>query len=132
MAAFPQFSPQNTQHPRSVAGTNWIPTLRRSPPFEHDATALCNEITAQMGSTSHIRFHNGEPYPLSFVFQVIRRVLDAIATAKGFDELRLSTFQRDGIARVLVNSWTNNGFDAGVITAETGVGKTLVFMIRAG
>ena len=33
-------------------------------------------------------------------------VMDAVAQAKEIEELRLSSFQRDGIVSILVNAWT--------------------------
>lgn len=116
-------------HPQLIEGTKWAPRIRKSSPREIDTNELVDKIRSAFDATPNYNLPNGSS--LGAAITDLKLVLKSINQEFG-GNLKFSKFQFDTIYAAILNSWSNNPpKKAIVITADTGAGKTLGFVIPA-
>ena len=114
-----------------IEGTQWYPILRYSAPRSLTKDDIILRLNAKLAGMTHVSDDAGG-HSIAHVLEDLDFVLDSIAllpkyTANG--GLRYSEFQVESIVIALLQSWTSTAGNALVVTADTGMGKTLSFSI---
>jgi len=125
---------------RIIEGTRWEPRLRYSARREYSKEQILDIVKSKFDSNDRLPENMGE-IPVSLAFEDLERVLDAVIKAliakiekegEEFEgEIRFSKFQVEAITESVRQSWKSQKETKSsiVLTAGTGVGKTLGFAI---
>ena len=114
-----------------IEGTQWYPILRYSAPRSLTKNDLLLRLNAKLAGMTHVSDEAGG-HSVEHVLEDLTLVLDAIALMPKYvanGGLRYSEFQVESIVLALLQSWTSTAGNALVVTADTGMGKTLSFSI---
>ena len=116
-------------HPQLIEGTKWVPRIRMNPKRTIAKGAIIERVLSAFDSNRDYRLPNGST--LADAIADLQLVLDVLDSEFG-GKLKFSKFQSDAIYAAFLNSWSKNPPKKGIIiTANTGAGKTLGFLIPA-
>ena len=114
-----------------IEGTEWYPLLRYGTPRQYTKEDLLAELGSKLDGITHVHERMGG-HTVSDALEDVDTVLQGIAQMPKYGgELMFSKFQLDAIVKSLLQSWTDSAGEGEglVITADTGMGKTLAFGI---
>jgi hypothetical protein len=124
----------NTSQPskyKIIEGTQWYPLLRYAMPRNFSPCEIIDRLKQHLSGHTNLSDSRGG-HSIGDALSDLELVLNSIGSLskfKGGDGLKFSEFQVDSIVKTLLQSWTDTIGDALVITADTGMGKTLGFAI---
>ena len=114
-----------------IEGTQWYPILRYSMPRDLTKEDLLRRLQVKIDGMVTISSSSGG-HQIGEVLGDLNLVLDAVASMPKYSSgngLRYSGFQVRAIVEALVQAWTDTAGHGLVVTADTGMGKTLAFAI---
>jgi len=113
-----------------VDGLRWEPRLRYGSERKHDSTKLIQSVKDSFGQNHRLPNSFGN-IDLADALEDLGLVLKATSHVFTGNEndLKFTEFQLKAIVQAFKNSWSNGTNSALVITAGTGMGKTLGFTI---
>jgi superfamily II DNA/RNA helicase len=109
-----------------IEGSRWEPRLKKTLPRDVLKHEIIAEIT-RLFPANHTLPDSLGGVPISTAVEDFSLVMDVID--EEFKPVKLSEFQVEGITAAFAQSWTNTKIRAMVVTAGTGLGKTLTFAI---
>lgn len=122
---------ETTRKYNIIEGTQWYPLLRYGMPRELPPSMIRSKLETHLSGRTHLPQSKGG-HSISDALDDVDLVLKGIGSMSKFSGgkgLMFSKFQVDGIVKTLLQSWTDTMGEAVVITADTGMGKTLGFAI---
>ena len=122
---------ETTRKYNIIEGTQWYPLLRYGMPREFPPSMIRSKLETHLSGRTHLPQSKGG-HSISDALDDVDLVLKSIGSMSKFsggNGLMFSKFQVDGIVKTLLQSWTDTMGEAVVITADTGMGKTLGFAI---
>jgi superfamily II DNA/RNA helicase len=121
---------QDPKKYRIIEGTRWEPRLRYTARREISKQDLLNRVSSSFTNPNHRLPPEMGSLPLGTAMEDLERVLDAIENISKFNgNLRFTEFQAEAIVTAFQQSWSLDTNSSMVITAGTGMGKTLGFAI---
>jgi hypothetical protein len=114
-----------------IEGTQWYPILRYSMPRDLTKEDLLRRLQVKIDGMVTISSNSGG-HQITEVLEDLDLVLDAVASMPKYSSgngLKYSEFQVRAIVEALMQAWTDTAGDGLVVTADTGMGKTLAFAI---
>lgn len=114
-----------------IEGTQWYPILRYSMPRDLTKEDFLRRLQVKIDGMDTISSSSGG-HQIDKVLEDLNLVLDAVASMPKYSSgngLRYSEFQVRAIVEALVQAWTDTAGHGLVVTADTGMGKTLAFAI---
>ena len=122
-------SGQDSKKYRIFEGTRWEPRLRFSAKREITKQEIIQRVLDNF-SSSHLLPKEMGNLSLAEAITDLKRVLDSIEKLNKFNgNLKFTEFQARAIVTALRQSWASDTNSSMVITAGTGMGKTLSFAI---
>jgi hypothetical protein len=111
-----------------VAGARWEPRLRYGVSRIISPAQIITAVRASFGPTHRLPQSMGG-HPIATALEDLKQVLAAVNHVIANGNLMFSQFQQDAIVKAFNHSWTEGYNSALVLTAGTGMGKTLGFAI---
>jgi len=114
-----------------IEGTQWYPILRYGMPREYPPSTIRSKLEIHLSGRTHLPQSKGGHLIVDALSDVdlVLKSIGSMTKFKRGKGLMFSKFQVDGIVKTLLQSWTDTMGEAVVITADTGMGKTLGFAI---
>ena len=110
-----------------IEGTRWEPRLKSTLPRKLSPEEVIQAVQSMFPSDYKLPDYLGN-ISIDLAIEDFSLVINAV-NDEFKKQLKLSEFQLEGIQTALGQSWTNSKIRASVVTAGTGLGKTLCFAI---
>ena len=114
-----------------IEGTEWFPILRYGTPRNLEFTDIIERLEQKLAGLQNICARAGG-HSVQDALNDLSVVLNGISDVPKYRNnggLKLSEFQVEAVVTGLIQSWTDSSGEGLVITADTGMGKTLAFAI---
>jgi len=113
-----------------IEGTEWYPILRYGTPREFPPSEIVSRLQQKLDGIPRLAQRAGG-HSIEDAFADLQLVMEGVGDVPKYrgNGLRFSEFQVDSIVTSLMQSWTDSTGEGLVITADTGMGKTLAFGI---